>query len=214
MLYISASDVAAIVGKNPYKTQEDILNKILKIHPTPDEVAEERLRTLAPEVQKLVHETIAESVAKETSSDDAYTLATRRVPDVVVQEYMTRKVATRHGINNEAKTARQFGVRSDETFYRHQLTEMVQLIGRIDGRLEDDEDTIVEIKNRMNRLFNRIPEYEMVQVHVYMFLTGAQKCLFIERYNEQTKTYTVDYDENYFVYQVMTPLLTFAKNIV
>jgi hypothetical protein len=215
MLYISASDVAAIVGKNPYKTRDDVLHKVLKIGPTPDDVAEEALRTLPPDVQVMVHQTIAESRATETSSSMAQELVARgaEIPNEVVKEYLTRKVSTQHGVNNEAKTARHFGVRSDDTFYRHQLTETVQLIGRIDGRLEEDEETIVEIKNRRNRLFNRIPEYEMVQIHVYMFLTGAQRCLFIERYNDVTKTYTVDFDEPYFTHQVLTPLTSFANNI-
>lgn len=214
MYYISASDVAAAIGKNPYKTSEEIFNKVTKSAPTPDEVAEQELQTLPVEIQEKVHTVLNTSKTTETSSTDAQKLVVDGVAGIdnaVVKEYITRKVSTQHGINNEAKTARAFNVKSDDTFYKYQLGDCVRLVGRIDGRLENDEETIVEIKNRRNRLFNRIPEYEMVQIHVYMFLTGARKCFFIERYNNSTKTYTVEYDEPYFTDCIMEPLMKFTK---
>lgn len=58
----------------------------------------------------------------------------------------------------------------------------VTLGGKIDGAFEDD-GSIVEIKERRNRLFKRINSYEMVQLHCYMRLTGQKKAHLIERYN-------------------------------
>lgn len=216
MYYVSASDVAALIGKNPYKSHDEIYRKITKTGPSPDEIAEEQLSALPIEVQQNVHKVLKVSKETETSSSAAQELMTEGLTGLeseIVREYVTRKVSTQHGINNEAKTARAFNVKSDETFYKYQLTDDVRLVGRIDGRLENDEETIVEIKNRRNRLFHRIPEYENIQIQVYMFLTGAPKCFFIERYNDKTKTYDVEYDEAYFKEQILEPLIKIARTI-
>ena len=58
----------------------------------------------------------------------------------------------------------------------------ILLRGKVDG-IEND-DTIVESKNRSKRLFMKIPEYEKVQLEAYMFLTGLTTARHIENYNE------------------------------
>lgn len=49
------------------------------------------------------------------------------------------------------------------------------LKGKID-RVEDidGEAVIVEIKNRMKRLFNKVPDYEQIQVQTYMQIVNLQ----------------------------------------
>ena len=62
----------------------------------------------------------------------------------------------------------------------------INLCGKIDGLTND---CVVETKNRTKRLFHSIPVYEKVQMEAYMFLTGYNKALHIECYNEeQNKT--------------------------
>lgn len=78
--------------------------------------------------------------------------------------------------------------RSQEKLYRKKLLNFqlndknysIIIIGRIDGK---SEDTLIETKHRMNRLFNCIPIYEKVQVEMYFFLLGITKCKFIENFN-------------------------------
>lgn len=218
MFFISASDVAAIVGKNPYKTAEEILQKITKSAPSPDEVAEAEIASQPEEIRNQIRDIIKESKETVTSSSDAQNLVQKGldipVESAAIKEFITRKVSTNHGINNESKTARAFSVVPDPKFYKTPLADNVMLCGRIDGRLKDSPDVIVEIKNRRNRLFGRVPEYEMVQVQVYMALTGAQQCRFIEQYNEATKTYLLDWDPDYYDYQILEPLKKFASLIV
>ena len=67
----------------------------------------------------------------------------------------------------------------------------INIRGKVDGITDD---TIVETKNRAKRLFNKIPEYELVQIEAYMFLTGLNKAIHVECYDdEQIKT---DYKHN------------------
>jgi len=51
--------------------------------------------------------------------------------------------------------------------------------GKIDG-ITRDRKTLVEIKNRVNRLFKLIPEYESTQVQMYLELLGVEKGILVE----------------------------------
>ena len=64
-----------------------------------------------------------------------------------------------------------------------------KLCGKTDG-VDYDNKQVVEIKKRMNRLFEFIPVYEKVQLHCYMQLTGFTKALLIQEYSgERSETY-------------------------
>ena len=68
----------------------------------------------------------------------------------------------------------------------------VFLRGKIDGM---NDEYIVETKNRTKRLFNMIPDYEKVQLNAYMFMTGKDKALHIECYNEDQNSVEYDFDK-------------------
>ena len=68
----------------------------------------------------------------------------------------------------------------------------VILRGKIDGM---NDEYIVETKNRTKRLFNMIPDYEKVQLNAYMFMTGKEKALHIECYNEDQNSVEYDFDK-------------------
>ena len=65
--------------------------------------------------------------------------------------------------------------------------------GKCDGEIKDE--CIVETKNRSKRLFNMIPDYEKVQLNAYMFMTGKEKALHIECYNEEQNSVEYDFDK-------------------
>ena len=96
----------------------------------------------------------------------------------------------------ELETGRQVGARNDE-YLRHSLFAVdgmpVVLGGMIDGAFVQDRE-VVEIKERRNRLFNRINSYEMVQLQCYMHLTGMKTATLVERWNSQSATHTAEFD--------------------
>ena len=57
----------------------------------------------------------------------------------------------------------------------------VVLRGKVDGM---SGDTVIEAKNRCNRLFKELRDYERVQLEAYMFLTGYDKSILTEHYND------------------------------
>ena len=64
--------------------------------------------------------------------------------------------------------------------------------GKIDGM---NDEFLVETKNRTKRLFNMIPDYEKVQLNAYMWMTGKEKSLHIECYNEDSNEVEYDFDK-------------------
>ena len=68
----------------------------------------------------------------------------------------------------------------------------IVLRGKIDGM---NDEYVVETKNRTKRLFNMIPDYEKVQLNAYMFMTGKEKALHIECYNEDQNSVEYDFDK-------------------
>ena len=69
--------------------------------------------------------------------------------------------------------------------------------GKID-RIEEREDgsrILVEIKNRTNRLFRRVVEYEFIQVQVYLQMLGLVHARLVEQYNTQVLSHDITRDE-------------------
>ena len=73
---------------------------------------------------------------------------------------------------------------------------VIILRGKVDGQStgEDGEGIIIESKNRTKQLFKRLRSYEQVQLEAYMFLTGYQKALLTEHYNDTE--HCIEYQHN------------------
>jgi hypothetical protein len=80
--------------------------------------------------------------------------------------------------------------------------------GRVDGIRTDGK--LVEVKNRQRKLYEKLPEYEIVQVHTYLALTGLNECDVIQRYGDQMKTDTVVFNKDYWN-DVVEGASTFVK---
>ena len=69
--------------------------------------------------------------------------------------------------------------------------------GKVDGISKDKK--VVETKNRRDRLFNRVPDYEKVQMESYMYLTGFKECIHIENYNDQQNIEEYKHNEEFWL---------------
>jgi len=82
----------------------------------------------------------------------------------------------------------------------------IVLRGMVDGVCED---SIVETKNRKHRLFNKIPDYEKVQLNAYMFLTDKNKVKHTEHYNNTYNIIEYEYD-NIFWNECKQNIITYV----
>lgn len=63
---------------------------------------------------------------------------------------------------------------------------VIVIRGKVDGHAvgEDGEGVIIESKNRTRGLFKELRSYEQVQLEAYMYLTGLNKAILTEHYND------------------------------
>ena len=67
--------------------------------------------------------------------------------------------------------------------------------GRVDGVCGD---RVVEVKCRRNRFFNFLPEYEKVQIHAYMHLTGKPECELVQKFDGQVRSDLHAFDTDFW----------------
>jgi hypothetical protein len=132
-----------------------------------------------------------------------------RVLAVVRSEVYTAKGRKDEGTAlhcEEQSTLRPIGRRNAE-FFRHAMTTArgtaFELCGYVDGICEDH---VVEVKNRMNRLFRSIPVYEKVQMHAYMLLSGKKLCSWVQRYCREQESRLVAWDTAWWEAEVLPSL--------
>lgn len=85
--------------------------------------------------------------------------------------------------------------------------------GKIDGKYRklNDEEHLVEVKSRKNRLFDKVPEYELVQMHAYMWLLGKSECECVQYLpsTQERRVTIVPWDDNFWA-MVQTRLKKFS----
>jgi hypothetical protein len=65
--------------------------------------------------------------------------------------------------------------------------------GRVDGYLEDG--TIIEIKNRIYKLFYRLRDYERIQIQTYMYIFDTTKGILVESIRGKLNIIDVEFNE-------------------
>ena len=108
--------------------------------------------------------------------------------------------------NNNINIKERNDILYKKLLYKDSQIEII-LRGMLDGV---HEDHIIETKNRKNRLFKRIPDYEKVQLNAYMFLTNKNKVIHTEHYNEEYNIIEYDFD-NIFWEDCKIKIINFIK---
>ena len=208
---IKASDVAAIIGRNPYKTEDEVLNERVRFYygidvDTSETIFEKMLSEEPHDIQESVRNIISSKTVL-----DAHT-EIKNVPESL-KEYVKHEIYKNNGTIQENRTARKKQVISDGKMYTYPIYENVRLVGYIDGRRMMNNQ-IVEIKNRQRRLFKRVPDYEFIQCQVYMKLTDTLKCTLIEQFQEETMEHEIEYDDTLWTDEILPKLKMFAQRLI
>lgn len=237
---LKASEVAAILGKNPYKPRQEVFDELWKKYSpatfsgkTKKDKAEEALN--ASEAAKNVLKTAlaikaenSEHVQKVFAEARAVINSDSKLNDsqkAEVIEHLRSKVYTTHGTRSEDKTsdkvAAEQNVRlvKDNSFYNYEVCTLGEtkfvVTGKID-RIEEREDgsrILVEIKNRTNRLFRRVVEYEFIQIQVYLQMLGLVHAQLVEQYNNQLLRHDVTRDEELWINEIVPGLERFCQEL-
>lgn len=237
-IQIKASDLAAIIGKNPYKSPEEVRDNLWKRYfpdtftgETKTDRAEKAL-SASDTAQKVLAEAVAIETKSSTETEKVYQKARDQINSdsklsetqkAEVIDHLRSKVYTSHGIRSEDKTADKVQTEEktrlfrDDDYYWYKICEVgpksFHIVGRID-RIEEKPDgtkVLVEIKNRTKRLFHKVPEYEYVQVQTYLQLLNLEQARHIEQFNNQVKSTDIARDNLYWEQEVLPPLIQFCK---
>lgn len=127
------------------------------------------------------------------------------IPDAEVRDAVRHEASMARGTRDEASALdaieRLQGInvvgRNDTLFKKEALLpsgRRVKVMGRIDGRTGGE---IVEVKNRMRKFFDVIPLYERVQVQLYLWMTGAETCKFVQCLDGQVRCEVIPRDPRF-----------------
>ena len=85
--------------------------------------------------------------------------------------------------------------------------------GKIDGI--NDDKVLIEVKNRMNRLFYRLRDYEKVQIFSYLYILELENARLVECYKKQNNcninVIEVGFDQDYWDNEIMSKVVLFAS---
>jgi len=237
---LKASNVAAIIGRNKYKPRSEVLDEVWKKYSpqtftgkTKTDKAHEAI-AFSAEAQEVLE--VARNIKAKDSShvQTIFEEATTKInfdpklnetQKAEVIEHIRSKIYTSHGTRSEDKTSDK--VESDEgsrlvrddNFYQFEVCTLGDVkfvvMGKID-RIEEKPDgskVLVEIKNRTNRLFRSVPEYEFIQVQVYLQMLGLVHARLVEQYNNQVLSHNVTRDEELWDNEILPKLREFCEEL-
>jgi len=239
-IVLKASDVASILGRNQYKPRQEVLNDLWKKYApqtftgkTKKDVADEAL-SVSSEAQTVLATAVNTKAKDSLEVQKIYKEAVQKVNSdtklsasqkVDVIDHLRSRVYTTHGTRSEDKTAEKVAVQEnvswvkDNSFYTHDVCELGDkkfvVVGKID-RIEERPDgskVLVEIKNRTNRLFRKVPEYEMIQVQVYLHMLGLAHARLVEQYNNQVASHDITRDEEMWQNVIVPGLEEFCQEL-
>jgi len=250
-IYFNASDIAALINKNPYKNSEDVIYDILcKINKEEnkrelnkfnnisknetinllnnlyksEEISTDNLNKFKEKLEKVksdeensrlnkeLIEVISKDCVNAKNTDDCLKKQ-KSLEDKIkknlkrsnedIGNYLNGFINKKRGIKNEKQIIENFSKKNNvvikennSKLYKLKLftknENSFYICGKIDG-IEDD--TLIEIKNRKNRLFSFIPEYEKIQVEIYLRLTNMKKGKLIQNFNEEQSVFLLDSNE-------------------
>ena len=247
----NASDIAALINRNPYKQPEEIIHNILcklkkeenktdknKFKNISNDNTLELLNLFSTDLSKQDIDDFKSKLTNITNPDDKLKLDKQIMEKISkksiniknttecidlqkkfedkldtvldknntkeIKEYMNGFVNKKRGIKNEDNIIQQYSKKhkknithNNSKLYKTKLFTLdnndFYICGKIDG-IENDE--LIEVKNRKNKLFSFIPEYEQIQIEIYFRLTNLKKGKLIQNYNDEQSIILIEQNDD------------------
>lgn len=197
---IYASDLAIITGHNHYQDKNELYLKMWKKHYPIDfqKIFLETSQTI--EINEISQEELKLSEKINNALDsknvselkDKKEILMKEIKDSVnkdiLKQHINSTLNKNFGIKHENSAISAYTKKTNDTvsiiekFMKKSLyrtkNHVWYLGGRIDGITENN--TIIEIKNRVNNLFYTLREYEKIQAYAYMYIMETNKAKLVE----------------------------------
>jgi len=135
-----------------------------------------------------------------------------------IKEKTNTNFGTRHENSGISRYIEEHGdtVKKVETFFKKQVLKNKYewyIGGKIDGINQDN--VIIEVKNRMNRLFYTLRGYEKVQVFSYLYILELENARLVECYKKKDNcdinVIDIEFDQDYWDNEIMSKVIEFAS---
>jgi len=171
--------------RNHMKTEEEVAADIIRTHSEIRDLVDLTLATPCESSDQVAAQ--YDCVAKELRAVPLPEEDRKLVDDVLKRNlYTTYGNLHEHSALSYIRDTLGIQCREDPTFYKRQQGVCEGpwgfpwfVGGKIDA-ISDDRTLLIEIKNRVNRLFYRVPFYEQVQVQTYLHLLDLDRAVLIE----------------------------------
>lgn len=241
---VYASNVAACIGLNQYKMPHEAFEDMWrKLDPTGYDAALKRNGTLSKdqEIQKVLEENaeLAKTVRRATSKrHDHSSQTTETVDDMtssiralnlppekerIVQQHAQSAVFTKYGIGREDAVYQrlaEMGLELEKyaAFKKMKIGEDWYIGGKIDA-ITTARDCIVEIKNRVRKLFGTVVGYENVQIQTYMHAFDVDSARLAECFTDRDgsmsiQVHAVERDRALWDGTILPRLTEFVERLV
>lgn len=186
---INPAGYRAALARNGLRTEDQNVTEIL---------------ARAPGVKALVDKTVGAACASSDDVAERYDSVARELRGVrealtpdeerLVDDVLKRNLYTTYGTQHEHRALRHIrdalhiDCHADPTFYKQRAGTVRGVPWFVGGKIDAitaDRTLLVEIKNRVNRLFYRVPFYEVVQVQTYLELLGLEQGVLVECLNSR-----------------------------
>tara|TARA_B100000123_G_C25738658_1_gene432729 strand:+ start:672 stop:1541 length:870 start_codon:yes stop_codon:yes gene_type:complete len=250
-IYIFASDLSNLIGKNRYRNPSEIVLKLWKNNfpheysaikkelndkKKPIALEETKQDTFKRISTKYKDKTakLHEEIQKCTEEKDIIKMKESRQKllthckdleskdKIEIEKAILEITNTNFGTKQESKSIHIYTQLTGKPVLKIQRFSKRPLIssnkniwflgGKLDGILQDK--TIIEVKNRMNGLFNSVREYEKIQTYAYMFIFHSKKSQIVETYlkNQTPECGIIDisFEEEYWK-EIVSRILIFIN---
>lgn len=202
-ILIYASELSSCIGKNPYKDKLQAIkinysrNNGQILNEKPMQILEKIDEKMLCQFQDdLTTEQVVDNITNNKNIIDQFDIPENE--KIVLNDYMKNLHCTSHGTVQECKiNSKQ--IKKDNIFHKKLLYQdqnyNVFLGGKCDGMVDN---TLIEIKTRMYKLFKEIREYEKIQIYSYLYILGVQKGKLIEKYKNEIMEHDITFDMDDF----------------
>ena len=232
-LLINISQIAIITGDNPYKSKKDFLIEYWQKYDNKDYVECSREGNFVKLDDKMIVENISKKNKLNISQDISKCMETKNTEELNelkrkintkmkdlppeekkdIQKSLNNITNTDFGTRNETDVTKIYESMTGSTIIKDDKYRTKTIIkndifsirigGKIDG-INTINNCIIEVKNRVNKLFYSLRDYEKVQIMCYIHLFSVEKGHLVEAHKKKDKCdiniIEVLYDEKYMAY--------------
>lgn len=204
-----------IMNKDFHKLDNLEISKIVEY--AKDEIYKEIVTSNTSEVS----ETSKISETSEASNTSEVSVCKK---EVILEEFRS-KIHKKYGTVSEEKTSKKIMTETsttlveDKKYYTELIWDNEDIIFVLRGRIDRIETTstgekiLIEIKNRMYKLFRYVPKYELIQVQIYLRMLDLENAKLVEQYRDEIYTHKIKRNNKMYDEVIMPQLIEFCKKI-